>query len=155
MREGKNYRGFTLIELLVVIAIISILASVILISVNSARGKAQDVKVISGVKQIKTVIESNYTGANYPDLTNDSPIFGGLVADSNPGSSTITVLLGDIGFIGSTINIVNEPDDPGSAVFNYAVYGQLVSTSSQYFCIDSTGRTNQNAQTNDSATCPQ
>jgi prepilin-type N-terminal cleavage/methylation domain-containing protein len=153
---NKKIKGFTLIELLVVIAIIGILASTVLVSLNSARGKAQDVKVISGVKQIKTIIESNYTGVTYPDLTNDATkIFGGLVADANPGTTTLNVLLGDIASLGSTINIVNSPATEGEAVLDYAIYGQLVSTTTQWFCIDSKGTTNQATSDPTQAICPQ
>lgn len=150
----KN-KGFTLIELLVVIAIIGVLAGIVLVSLQYSRGKAQDVKVVSSTKQIKTIIESNYSGVLYPDLTNDSPLFGGLVSDGNPGTSTISILLADIISQGSSINVVNDPSGTGLPVLGYAIYGQLVSSSTQYFCIDSTGKTNLVAPTNNTSVCPQ
>lgn len=151
---SKYNKGFTLIELLVVIAIIGILASVVLVSLNNARGKAVDVKVISDVKQIKTAIESGYSGAAYPDLTNDSPVYGGFVSNGNPSTSTLNTLISNANEAGSQINIVNEPNTAGSPVFGYAIYGRLISSSTRYFCIDSKGNTNLSTLTNDTSACP-
>lgn len=65
LKKYVNDRGFTLIELLVVVAIIGILASVILVSLSSARNKARDARIISDVQQIRTQIESDSSGSNY------------------------------------------------------------------------------------------
>lgn len=57
--RGKNL-GFTLIELLVVVAIIGILASVVLASLNTARGKARDARRFSDLRQLQNVMELYY-----------------------------------------------------------------------------------------------
>jgi len=70
-RNSKN--GFTLIELLVVVAIIGILSSVVLASLNSARGKARDAKRASDVHQLKTALEFYYNDNGfYPSVTCDN-----------------------------------------------------------------------------------
>jgi len=69
-------KGFTLIELLVVISIIALLSSVVLSSLNSARGKAADNAVKAAMKQVAIQAE-NYRDSN--------PSFGASVVACTSG----------------------------------------------------------------------
>ncbi len=65
--KQNNQKGFTLIELLVVIAIIGLLASVVLLALNSARAKSRDAKRVADVRQLSSALELFYNDANgYP-----------------------------------------------------------------------------------------
>ena len=59
--------GFTLVELLVVISIVSLLSSVVLASLNSARSKSRDARRVADLKQLQLALELYYdANRNYP-----------------------------------------------------------------------------------------
>jgi type II secretion system protein G len=59
--------AFTLIELLVVIAIIGLLASIVVVNVNSARAKARDGKKLSELHALQSALEMYYIDrGSYP-----------------------------------------------------------------------------------------
>jgi type II secretion system protein G len=55
--QSSFKKGFTLIELLVVVSIIGMLSSIILVSVQSARNKARDAKLILEIKELTKAME--------------------------------------------------------------------------------------------------
>lgn len=61
MFRSSGKKGFTLIELLVVISIISLLSSVVLSSLSSARAKARDARRKTDLVQIRTALEMYYS----------------------------------------------------------------------------------------------
>lgn len=125
MKKSINNKGFTLIELLVVISIISLLSSIVIASLNSAREKARDTKRLSDMRQIQTALELyRNTYGRYPDPTSQADCGGW---DSGGDGSFISALVTN-NFLPSTVL------DPtiNNACGNYAYYRYPASTASPY-----------------------
>ena len=82
----KKQKGFTLIELLVVIAIIGLLATIVMVSLNSARKKARDTKRRGDLKQVSLALEMYYNDNNgYP--SNGGTWWGNCASYGSHGTS--------------------------------------------------------------------
>ena len=109
--QKKAQKGFTLIELLVVIAIIGVLATIVLVSLNTARSKARDVRRASDMRQVALAMEIYYDN-------NDAYPAGDATADNCGDWTTIgTAMTGD--------EIGAMPSDPGNNIYTAEVNAAL------------------------------
>lgn len=74
---NRARRGFTLIELLIVIAIIGILSATVLVSLNTVRGKARDVRRLQDADQIAKALQLyHFDNGQYPAHNSASGVGG-------------------------------------------------------------------------------
>jgi len=128
-------RGFTLIELLVVIAIIGILSSVVLASLNTARGKGANAAVKSNLNNTRAQAEIVYDGASpnsYAAVCADPSIIKAVAAAASAAGATV----GADDAAGTATTAVCQ-DATGA----WAIQAPLKVTegASVYWCVDSTG----------------
>jgi len=86
-KKNPNPKGFTLVELLVVIAIISLLSSVVLSSLNSARAKARDAKRKQDMIQIRNALEMYRSDFGVYPMASPGAWGGVATGPCGPGNS--------------------------------------------------------------------
>jgi prepilin-type N-terminal cleavage/methylation domain-containing protein/prepilin-type processing-associated H-X9-DG protein len=128
---GLCCRHFSLIELLVVIAIIAILASMLLPTLNSARGKAHEIHCLGNLKQLGTAL-AIYTDANNGWLVPISDI-----ASPTSGDPRLW-WFGKLGFQSMKI-FVDCPAAIRDPISNAPFYGNLYAWMSYGYAMDLAG----------------
>jgi type IV pilus assembly protein PilA len=169
-RRG-NQRGFTLIELLVVIAIIGILSAVVLASLNTARAKGTDASIKSELNTVQTQAALDYDA--YP---NGYAATATSVAETSAAATTYIAGTGapgtaGVSAFGTTASLVDQTaaaamqqaaSVTGGGIWyaytqtTYVVEAKLTAVSGTYWCVDSTGKSEQTtvAPTTATTACP-
>ena len=89
----KTLRGFTLIELLVVIAIIGLLASIVLVSLSTARKKARDSRRVGDLRQVQLALEL-YADDNSGSYPGPGTLCAATPCTNAEGSALFTGVMG-------------------------------------------------------------
>lgn len=144
LRNTKQ-KGFTLIELLVVIAIIGLLASVVLLSLNSARQKSRDAKRLADVRQVASALELYFNDCQAYPVTSAVTLVPTLGLSSgaigSTGCSGVGLGIVATGSLSGTTYIAQFPSAPQPAdtaactSSNDYLYNGSSSTYTVRFCI--------------------
>jgi type IV pilus assembly protein PilA len=148
----KTSKGFTLIELLVVIAIIGILSSVVLASLNTARGKGADSAVKANLANVRAQAEIYYdTNSGYSSAT-----IATLPVSSCTTASSVFV---DTVFVNAIASITSASAAPtcvlggtnGTRASSWSMSAPLKTTGN--WCVDSTGASVSGTDSNTDGDC--
>ncbi|OHA54512.1 MAG: hypothetical protein A2Z62_00525 [Candidatus Terrybacteria bacterium RIFCSPLOWO2_02_42_20] len=145
MPNGRQ--GFTLIELLVVIAIIGMLSSVVLVSLNSARGKGADVAIKANLSGVRTQAEIVYD--NKGCYTNTAACAAAAFAPAACPNSGVASVFGEsviaLGINNAKNLSANNLAACSSAAGGtaYAVVVQLKTNPLAAWCVDSNSAAKQ------------
>ncbi len=125
-------KGFTLIELLVVIAIIGILSSVVLASLNTARGRGNDAAIKRNMVNMRSQAEILYDNAgNYTGVCTSANMLAAFNAAASAAGVSTTTTLTTAG--SSTMAACHD------SATAWAATVPLKTNTARAWCVDSTG----------------
>ncbi len=131
MKKTYLQQGFTLIELLVVIAIIGILSSVVLASLNTARGKGANAAVKSNLANARAQAEIFYDSNTVAPGTYASVCNTGAVGGVNGIGANVTAA--GVAGGGTAVCYTNGTAWAAAAPL------KVSEGSNNFWCVDSTG----------------
>ena len=85
----RKNKGFTLIELLVVVAILGLLATIVAVSLTSARARARDSRRVSDIRQIELALELYYAAHQQYPISATSSAFQTLIDEGFLNMSSV------------------------------------------------------------------
>lgn len=138
MKKTYLQRGFTLIELLVVIAIIGILSSVVLASLNTARGKGANTAIKANLANMRAqgeIIYDSNTPNSYNGFCTNGSIAAQLISANTALGGAIDPVLANAGTV-AKVSCHVAADNSAWAVGAGLKQAESGNT---YYCVDSLG----------------
>jgi prepilin-type N-terminal cleavage/methylation domain-containing protein len=163
----ENKKGFTLVELLVVIAIISILSSIVLVSLSTARAKARDARRQQDFGEFQKALVLYYDrygvypcGDSVPGAEMDSSGSDPFLNGKDPSKSYTGCVGGDQGGIyNAGFYPSSYPKDPlnltasqSGTAYGY-IYSYYVSSDRQGYILRASLEKNDGLMANDGGIC--